>query len=293
MSIVSFVILHYKDYESTERCVRSIVRMDQQERIRMVIVDNDIEKDQAERDAGMQKYKEYKNAAVLSIRENGGFSYANNQGYVYARNEQKADFILVLNNDIKFQQYDFLQKLDEAYQKHGCHVLGPDIIHYETGAHQNPLDTRLRTKTEAEYTVRMNRRALRFYSLLYPLLLWNYKRMEKKQIKKRQIYADYSTWKDDIVPCGACLIFTPKFVQCEDLAFMPETPFFYEEYILTYRCRKNNYKIVYDPVLQVYHENGKATKKNYHSQKARLRFRMERIAEAAEIYSTLELEKQS
>ena len=40
MEYVSFVILHYKDYSVTDTCVRSILAMEQQERIRIVIVDN-------------------------------------------------------------------------------------------------------------------------------------------------------------------------------------------------------------------------------------------------------------
>ncbi|MFR3949877.1 MAG: hypothetical protein ACLTZM_24385 [Ruminococcus sp.] len=44
MEYVSFVILHYKDYSVTDTCVRSILAMEQQERIRIVIVDNDIQK---------------------------------------------------------------------------------------------------------------------------------------------------------------------------------------------------------------------------------------------------------
>lgn len=44
MEYVSFVILHYKDYSVTDTCVRSILAMEQQERIRIVVVDNDIQK---------------------------------------------------------------------------------------------------------------------------------------------------------------------------------------------------------------------------------------------------------
>ena len=44
MEYVSFVILHYKDYSVTDTCVRSILAMEQQERIRIVIVDNDIKR---------------------------------------------------------------------------------------------------------------------------------------------------------------------------------------------------------------------------------------------------------
>lgn len=285
MDIVSFVVLHYKDCKSTDSCVRSILRMEQQERIRLVIVDNDIQEDPQKRSKLARRYQGEERIAVLPIQENGGFSYANNKGYACAREQQGASCILVLNNDIEFMQTDFIQRLDDILAQHPCHVLGPDIVRRSTGEHQNPMDTRLRTKAEAEYTMRMNRAALRWYSVLYPVLYWYNERLKKKQSQQRQTETPYyNSVQEDIVAHGACLIFTPAFVKQEKNAFEPETPFFYEEYLLAHRCRKKDYKMIYHPALKVLHESGTATKRSYKSEKARLRFQMERTAEAAGIY---------
>lgn len=288
MDIVSFVILHYKDLTVTNLCVQSILCMEQQDRIRIVIVDNDIYETAEKREKLRQKYAKESRVDVLQIKENGGFSYANNQGYQYAREKQKASFILVLNNDIEFIQDDFIQRLDKSYKNHVCHVLGPDVIRSSTGEHQNPMDQRIRTKEEAEYTIKMNRRALKQYSILYPLLYWNNRRNERKETKRKLTNAAYyQSVKKDIVPFGACLIFTPEFVTHETRAFYPETLFYYEEHILAYRCQKQGYKIIYDPALKVMHESGTATKKSFGSEKKRLRFVMERVAESCEIYRKL------
>ena len=155
-----------------------------------------------------------------------------------------------------------MKKLDESYCNHFCHVLGPDIIRRATGEHQNPMAQRIRTKKEAKRTVMLNRRALKYYSLLYPFLYLNSRREEKKQLhikKGRKMY--YQSAQQNIVPFGACLIFTPKFVTTEEVAFWPETKFYYEEYLLTYRCKKKGYIIIYDPELKVIHESGMATKR--------------------------------
>ena len=285
MDIVSFVILHYKDLETTDLCVRSILHMEHQERLRIVIVDNDIQETDDKREKLRQKYSGNDRIAVLRIKENGGFSYANNQGYQYAREHQKASFILVLNNDIEFTQKDFIKKLDESYREHPCHVLAPDVIRRSTGEHQNPMDQRIRTKEEAEYTIKMNRMALKHYSVLYPLLYWQNRRNERKQTRlKTGNEAYYQSVQKNIVPFGACFIFTPRFVAEESIAFFPETRFYYEEYILAYRCQQRGYKIIYDPALQVMHESGSATRKSLGSERKRLRFVMERVAEACEIY---------
>ena len=285
MELFCFVILHYKDLEVTDRCVRSILAMENQEQIRIVVVDNDIKEKASKRAVLQKRYEAVPNIYVIQIKENGGFSHANNAGYLFAKQELRASYILALNNDIEFTQKDFTQRLQNAYQTNPCHILGPDIIRCGGGEHQNPLDTRLRTKKEAEYTIRMNRFALRCYPLFYPLLYLQNRRVEKMRLRQNQAnHAFYESVQKDIVPFGACLIYTPDFVHQEDRAFEPETQFYYEEYILTLRCRKKNYRIVYDPSLRVMHESGKATKSSFGNEWKRLRFVMERTAEACGIY---------
>ena len=264
MEQVCFIILHYKDSQVTDQCVRSILAMEQQERIEIVIVDNDIKETAIKREKLLQQYQSISNIHVIQIKENGGFSYANNIGYSFAREKLGASFILVLNNDIEFTQKDFVKKLDYSYRQHPCHVLGPDIVRNSTMEHQNPLDTRVRTKAEAEYTIRMNQFALKYYSVLYPVLYLQTKLEEQKRIQQKRKNSDfYSTVQNGIVLFGACLIFTPKFIENEIYAFTPETAFYYEEYILTLRCKRKGYTIVYDPELSVLHESSAVTKKKF------------------------------
>ena len=162
------------------------------------------------------------------------------------------------------------------------------IIRSGTGEHQNPLDERLRTKEEAEATIRKNRMALKLYPLIYPLLYWNNRWMERTQTQERKKSKDYyKSKKEKIVPFGACLIFTPLFVKAEEKAFDPETQFYYEEYILACRCQKKGYRIVYDPSLKMHHESGKATSRRFRGEYGRLKFMMERIIQACTIYCTM------
>lgn len=286
MERVCFIILHYKDLQVTDQCVQSILAMEQQRRVEIVIVDNDIKETATKREKLLQQYQSISNIHVIQIKENGGFSYANNIGYSYAREKLGASFILVLNNDIEFTQKDFVEKLERSYEQHMCHVLGPDIVRNSTGEHQNPLDTRVRTKTEAEYTIKMNQFALKWYSVLYPVLFLQKKLEEHKRIHQKRKNADfYSKVQKEIVPFGACLIFTPKFIENEVYAFTPETAFYYEEYILTLRCKRKGYTIVYDPELSVLHESGAVTKKSLGNEWKRIRFMMEQTMEACRIYN--------
>ena len=285
MKTVSFVILHYGDKNITDTCVQSILRMETSQRIRIVIVDNDIEKREEDRKKFAASYQEEPRICILAIRKNGGFSYANNKGYKYAREIQKASYIIVLNNDIEFLQKDFPARMEASYQKYPCHILGPDIVRAGTGEHQNPMDVRIRTREEAEHTRWMNSWALMIYPVIYPVLRQKLRKEEREVLRrKKQNEKFYQEVQREKVPFGACLIFTPDFIKKEELAFCPETQFFYEEYILTYRCQQKGYHIVYDPSLKVLHESGAATKKSCQSEKKRIRFMLERTKEAVEIY---------
>lgn len=283
--IISFVILHFGDWRVTNACIQSILKMNRQDQIQIVVIDNDIKNSIIERNNWKEKYRDCEKICVIQNFENGGFSHANNIGYAYAREEQKASFIVVLNNDTEFLQDDFVEQLIQAYSKNPCHVLAPDIVKASTKEHQNPMDTRIRTKEEAEYTIRMNQFALKWYAVLYPFLYVYNKYNAKKQLKQKQKkQAYYNEIQRDIVPFGACLIFTPKFVEVEEKAFDPETEFYYEEYILALRCQKKGYIIVYDPRMKLLHESGFATQKKCRNKKQHLKFMMEKIIGSCRIY---------
>ncbi len=284
METVCFVILHYGDADVTDACVQSILRMEQRERIRIVIVDNDLHESEEHRQRLSGRYAHVSGLYVLRIEENGGFSYANNKGYAFAREQLNASFVVAANNDIEFVQKDFLRGLDEVYREHPCHVLGPDIVRRSTGEHQNPMDVRLRTKEEAEYTIRMNRLALKLYPLLYPALYFKLKKDEKENTLRRTASGQFDKFQEGMVLFGSCLIFSPLFVSEEAVLFEPETEFYYEEYLLAHRCLKKGYRLLYAPSLRVMHESSASTRKSYQSMRKRIRFILERTEKACSIY---------
>ncbi len=275
-----FVILHYGDASVTDACIQSIRLLDGWQHCLILVVDNEVRKTQAERDKSREHFQTEANIRVLQNQGKGGFSEANNLGYRYARSHG-CSFILVLNNDITFPQRDFLARMQAAYREKECHVMAPDVVRASTGEHQNPMDIRIRTEKEAAYTVKMNQAALALFPLAYPFL----RRWERKQ-EERKISGQGtgSAPLEDIVPFGACLIFTPAFVREQEKGFEPETLFFYEEYILALRCRRLDYLTRYTPSLKVLHESGAATKSTYQSGKAQTRFRLERTRDAAKVY---------
>ena len=291
MERVAFVILHYGDQKVTNKCVQSILGLQHREKICVVIVDNEIRKPTEERERIKSEYHGISEVRVLLVQGDGGFSYANNVGYQYARDQLKADWIIVTNNDVIFPQRDFLYRLESSFSELPSHILGPDVLRPRQGRegvfyeHQNPLDTRLRTIKESEITIRSNQIALRYYPIMYPFLfLWEMLEEKRALFQKRKRDKYYRERHAGIVPFGACLVYTPLYTEHEKRAFEPETHFYYEEYLLKLRCDANGYIVSYDPSLKVVHETGLSTKQTYRRKKEKLRFVMEETLKSCKIY---------
>mgnify|MGYP000626994418 CR=1 FL=1 len=94
MDYISFVILHYKDIKVTDTCVQSILAMEQQERIRIVIVDNDIQKSEKDRKELSLKYQENSQIKILQIKENGGFPMQTTRAINMQKNILEMDTLL-------------------------------------------------------------------------------------------------------------------------------------------------------------------------------------------------------
>ncbi|OYS92331.1 glycosyl transferase family 2, partial [Limosilactobacillus reuteri] len=111
LSTYVFVVLHYKSSKDTINCIRSIEKLNGEYQI--IIVDN------ASNDGSLEKvkdvYSDTKNIIFLKNKENVGFAEGNNVGYRFAKNILKAQFILICNSDLIFDQQDFLTKVKKVY----------------------------------------------------------------------------------------------------------------------------------------------------------------------------------
>lgn len=282
MSVISFVILHYGNVQVTKECVDSILQLHTEDDIHMLVVDNDTNKSDEERQLLKQRVLIDSRIEVLEITEKSGFSRANNEGYAYTRKMHSPDYVVVTNNDIVFEQKDFITKMKDSYSKNPYAVLSPDIVSRENGQHQSPISVQGRSVFQVNYTIWMNRICLILFPLIYPLLQRNYNKNKVMGVGQQDL-----VYKENIVPCGACIIVSKRFVEQEQKIFMPETNFYYEEYILYQQCQRKEYKILFDPELQVIHGDGIATKENKLNEKKRLKFVMKETLEAAKVYKEL------
>lgn len=302
-----FMILHYGDPFVTRRCVESIQALEKGTgtglETEIVVVDNDPASryeaaagdriaQASEEMAGDLSEEEDESGAgrgvqVVLLKESCGFSHANNLGYAWIRRHCRADVVIACNNDLIFRQQDFCRRLMRILQEEGApDLLGPDLLNAETKRHQNPLDTRCRTRAEAKRTIRRNRWMRRLLPLLYPLAD-RYLRCAEQGGGERENPAGETscdTPEKPVVLCGACLVFGPGFLEREAELFTPETQFYYEEYILAKRCERAGYRMRYRPELTVLHRSGTATQGRFRERKAYIEQKLQRTAEACEVY---------
>lgn len=271
--VCAFIILHYNSYEATKVCVDSILGLDKQECVKVIVIDNS-----SANDSYKKLCETYSGTKVelLQTEYNCGFSAANNIAYEYCKKKYDCDFVIFANNDLEFIQKDFVKRIYEEYQNSKFAVLGPDIYNPIIDTHQSPISYEMqRSKSQVKKTIIFNRLALTFFDLYY--MFFGKSRNDKPEIKDAGVY------QENVIPLGACLVISKKLLKKKSVVFSPETFFYYEEYILADWCLKNNEKMVYQPVIKVKHYHGMATKTVGNAKQSEL-FRMKNIYNSSKIY---------
>lgn len=281
--MVCFIILHYNSIEDTERCIASIMEMNNIENSRVVIVDN-ASPNQTGRIL-VEKYAAYEWIEVLLRKNNDGFSAGNNDGYCYAKAKWNPDFVVIANNDIEFCQKNFIERIESEYSHSHFAILGPDIYVPLYNMHQNPMAERPPGKGRVCITILLNQLVLNIYPVVYPFMKRYFRRMKTCVQSK-----SYKIYQEDVCLMGACLIYSKEYMNARDKIFEPETRFYYEENIQTLWCMHNKKKIVYQPNIIVHHMEGKATKTIDVRERERIKFRIKNILWSAKIYRSFLLD---
>ena len=240
-----YVILHYKTLNLTVECVEKILKNFPSSKI--VIVDN------FSNDGSAEKLREiFPSVSVLSTEKNLGFAKGNNTGYEFAKKNYNADFMVVMNNDVMIDDKDFEKNILEKH----FDITGPDIITPE-GKHQNPL-------------LREPYSSLRIFKQniidIFRLICLKTGIFEKKILKTynttSQTFHKESVNLENITDCilhGACVVFSRKWIENEDFAFLPVTFLYGEEMLLFDYIKRKGYKTGISENAKVKHLGGKST----------------------------------
>lgn len=266
--VFCFVILHYLTDKDTIQCIESIEALNVSNNINVIVVDNFSNNGSIEK---VERFAEqYSNCVIIKNYQNLGFARGNNIGYKYAKKHFDNPFIIILNNDTIIRQIDFLVKIQSRFEKERYAVLGPDIVSLTDGGHQNPLCKVPDKKNVVKQIFRY--RCLLLFSVIgiYNLLQTHFGSKKSSQGIRTKVAA--SAELKNVALHGACLVFSPEFVENMDVAFCPDTFLYKEELILEKICESKNLKMYYDAEIEVLHKEDSSTNQVVSSQKAKREF---------------------
>lgn len=244
---IAFVLLHYNNDFVTKTAIEYLDKLNLYGNdLYITIVDNCSPNGSGKQ--LKQLYKNRNNVNVILNDENGGFTFGNNIGYSYAKTEINADLIIVMNTDVYIKDMDFIKKVLH-YEKE-AHVIAPDII-TKSGSHQNPFRMHEISNFDLKRIFIYNY----FLNIVYKIPFLNKILagfLELKQSKEKgQTKVEKTLY--NIVPHGSCIIYTKKWIELENIAFV-SGPFMYmeEEFLMGY-LQKKKYTSIYVPEINVYH----------------------------------------
>lgn len=249
--MISFVILHYKNIDDTLNCIKSIKELDDQDKISLIIVDNNsLEKEE------IKTLKEYTDDIVL-LKDNLGVAKAYNEGAIYAIDKYQPDYVCVMNNDILINQKDFVKRVEQSYKNNKFDMLGTKIICEGESVNPFPVfDSLEKIKNQIE----KNNKLINIYSSkLKGNLLELYFKV-KYTFKKRPVMVNGEKKETGVALHGCLIIFSKKYYKKEKYVMVPDTFLFHEEEFLFFRMKQKKYISIYDPSLEIIHLEGSAMK---------------------------------
>lgn len=258
-NIFTFVILHYYAIDETKKCVQSIME-NCIDNYNIVIIDNN-SKDKSGHEL-KKIYSKFNNVYVIINSENLGFAKGNNVGFLFAKEKLNSDFIILCNNDTILLQKNFCELIIENYNKYNFAVLGPKIL--LPSDKTNPVileiaDIKILKKQLINYKINYVVNLLYLsgiYTKLKKMLksiLFSHKTVsfEKNDINPDKQY-------ENIVLHGCFLIFSKAYIDLFD-GIDDRTFLYREEELLAIRLRKNNLINLYDPRIEIFHNEDSST----------------------------------
>lgn len=258
-----FIILHYGALDETLKCVESIKSISLSTFYKIIIIDN------ASPDgSGVKLQNMFANSKYIDIvlnKFNLGFAKGNNVGFEIAKRKYGSHFIVLLNNDTQILQKDFCARVSKEYDYSNFAIMGPKIV-LPDGRSSN-YGSVMPTKWQSKLWLVKCYVYLVVAFIGLGAVIHNIKTRFKLDsggdnneiIRQR---------KEMCVINGSCLIFSPLYISRFD-GLNPETFMYGEEQILFLRAKRNNLLTVYNPEIEISHEQEASTKQSMTSLRQR------------------------
>lgn len=114
--IVSCVILNYNDVETTLKLINGIKGYESIDHI--VVVDNH----STDNSFKLLKMENSEHIHVVQTDRNGGYGFGNNHGIKYSKDNLKADYVVIANPDVEFEDECIKQLKETLDAEEGCAI---------------------------------------------------------------------------------------------------------------------------------------------------------------------------
>lgn len=269
---ICFVILHYKTFEETEKCIASIKnRLGEDNNYKIIVVDNGSNNSTGE--MLINKYKSDKVVDIILSKENLGFSVGNNLGCKYGIDKYNPDYLCVLNNDTELVTTDLINILDQQYVNTNFDLLAPEIWSTVQKCNQNPFFTETTYKNILKRNKELRRQML-FCKLNLFFIYAIYIKLRNMFFQKKK--------NKEFAPHGAVLIFSKQYISKYNEIFLEKSFLYGEEGFLNFRKKRDNLVFCYNFDIKFIHNESISTKSTISSKNEKWKFQVIHMKKASD-----------
>ena len=150
--MIGIVILNYRNWNDTLRCIKSIAENPPEEKYNIILVDN---ASPNEPDYDLNAMIEEYHVTYIANKENRGYNGGNNVG-IRAALDEKCDAILISNNDVCFRPGSIQTLWEYAKMHPEAGIVGPKIIDAEGKVQKDNLCRKTGLKEKYLVRTRLN-----------------------------------------------------------------------------------------------------------------------------------------
>lgn len=248
---LGFIFTNYNNSDVTIEAIKSILSIRNTINLKIIIVDNNSSIN--EKNKLINEYGNNFSVHLIFNKENLGYFNGLNCGIELVKEIKFLfDFLIIGNNDLIFSS-DFVNKLEKVKDLiSDFPVISPNII-TKDGQHQNPhVISKISWLREIVYDIY-------HYNFFFSRIIIKISSITKL-FTDRKDEDNYKIPQFIYQGYGACYILTPLFLKVFDKLWSP-TFLLGEEFFLSKQLSEKEYKIYYEPSLELLHNCHVSTSK--------------------------------